>query len=88
MTPSRLALAIRHIHFEDCGTLADVLRERGFEIRYVDAGRETLRELDVATPDLLIGLGGPVSVYEADRYPWITDELHLFERRLATRRPT
>jgi GMP synthase (glutamine-hydrolysing) len=28
-----------------------------------------------------------VSVYEGDRYPWITDELYLFERRLAARRP-
>ena len=87
MSPSRLALALRHVHFEDCGTLADVLRERGFEIRYVEAGRENLRDLDVTTPELVIGLGGPVSVYEAHRYPWITDELRLFERRLATRRP-
>ena len=87
MSPSRLALALRHVHFEDCGTLAEVLRERGFEIRYVEAGRENLRDLDVTTPELVIGLGGPVSVYEAHRYPWITDELRLFERRLATRRP-
>jgi GMP synthase (glutamine-hydrolysing) len=87
MNPPRLALALRHIHFEDCGTLASVLRERGFEIRYIEAGRENLRDVDVTTPELLIGLGGPVSVYEAHRYPWITDELRLFERRLATRRP-
>ena len=87
MSSPRLALALRHVHFEDCGTLAGVLRERGFEIRYVEAGRENLREIDVTTPELVIGLGGPVSVYEAHRYPWITDELRLFERRLATRRP-
>ena len=87
MSPSRLALALRHVHFEDCGTLAEVLRERGFEIRYVEAGRQNLRDLDVTTPELVIGLGGPVSVYEAHRYPWIADELRLFERRLATRRP-
>jgi GMP synthase (glutamine-hydrolysing) len=87
MNPARLALAIRHVHFEDCGTLTGVLRERGFEIRYVEAGRENLRDLDVTTPELVVGLGGPVSVYEAHRYPWIADELRLFERRLATRRP-
>jgi GMP synthase (glutamine-hydrolysing) len=87
MNPSRLALAIRHVHFEDCGTLADILGERGFETRYVEAGRENLRDIDVTTPDLVIGLGGPVSVYEAHRYPWITDELRLFERRVAAHRP-
>ena len=87
MRPSRLAVAIRHIHFEDCGTLADILAERGFELRYVEPWRAEFSALDVTTPDLLIGLGGPVSVYEADRYPWITDELRLFERRVAARRP-
>lgn len=88
MQLTRIALAIRHVHFEDCGNLAGVLHERGFEIRYVEAWRENLRELDVTTPDLLVDLGGPVGVYEADRYPWIADELELLERRLAARRPT
>ena len=87
MNSKRLALAIRHVHFEDCGSLTDVLRDHGFDIRYVEAGRENLTDLDVTTPDLLIGLGGPVSVYEAHRYPWITDELHAFERRIKARRP-
>jgi GMP synthase (glutamine-hydrolysing) len=87
MSSPRLALAIRHVHFEDCGTLADVLHARGFEIRYIEPWRENLRDLDILTPDLVVGLGGPVAVYEADRYPWIADELHFLERRLAARRP-
>ena len=87
MRPTRLALAIRHVHFEDCGTLTAALSERGFEVRYVEPWRTDFSALDVTTPDLLVGLGGPVSVYEADVYPWITDELRVFERRLAARRP-
>jgi GMP synthase (glutamine-hydrolysing) len=87
MSPKRLALALRHVHFEDCGTLTEVLHERGFEIRYIEAGREDLRDLDATAPELVIGLGGPVAVYEAHRYPWITDELRFLERRLAARRP-
>lgn len=87
MSSKRLAVAIRHVHFEDCGSLTQVLHDHEFDIRYVEAGRDTLRDLDVTSPDLLIGLGGPVSVYEAHRYPWITDELHVFERRIKARRP-
>ena len=87
MSSKRLAVAIRHVHFEDCGSLTQVLQNHEFDIRYVEAGRDTLRDLDVTSPDLLIGLGGPVSVYEAHRYPWITDELHVFERRIKARRP-
>ncbi|HVW70326.1 MAG TPA: glutamine amidotransferase [Steroidobacteraceae bacterium] len=88
MKGSRLALALRHLHFEDCGTLADLLAQRGITLRYVEAWREPLRDIDGVTPDLVIGLGGPVSVYEADRYPWITDELQLLERRITARKPT
>jgi len=84
----RQALAVRHVHFEDCGTLGDTLRERGFEVRYVEPWRDNLDELDTASPELVVALGGPVSVYEAERYPWIRQELRLLERRLAARRPT
>jgi GMP synthase (glutamine-hydrolysing) len=84
----KLALAIRHVEFEDCGTLTEVLRSRGFVLRYVDVGREGLRGVDAVAPDLLIGLGGPVAVYDAAIYPWINGELQLFERRLAAAKPT
>ncbi len=33
--------------------------------------------------DLLIVLGGPIGVYEADAYPFLTREIALLERRLA-----
>lgn len=81
------ALAIRHVHFEDCGTLADVLKAHGFEISYAEAGLQKLKIIDPDAPDLLIGLGGPISVYEADIYPYVNDELELFKRRIAARRP-
>jgi GMP synthase (glutamine-hydrolysing) len=87
MSSKRIALALRHVHFEDCGSLTEVLHERGFQIQYVEAGRQNLRDLDASAPDLVIGLGGPVSVYEPQRYPWITDELRFLEKRLAARRP-
>jgi GMP synthase (glutamine-hydrolysing) len=82
-----LALAIRHDKVEDCGTLADVLEARGFELRYADAGRDDLRAIDATVPDVLIGLGGPASVYDTGKHPWITDELRLFERRIKSGKP-
>jgi GMP synthase (glutamine-hydrolysing) len=87
MEGKKLALAVRHVHFEDCGTLGDVLVERGFTVRYLEAGRHALNNLDVATADLVISLGGPIAVYDGDRYPWIRDELNLIERSLARQKP-
>lgn len=86
--PVKLALAIRHVEFEDCGTLAEVLRDHGFLLQYADVGRADLRTVDALSPELLIGLGAPVGVYDTRLYPWITDELRLFERRLAAAKPT
>ncbi|MEJ0034713.1 MAG: glutamine amidotransferase [Gammaproteobacteria bacterium] len=83
----RYALAIRHVHFEDCGSLAEVLLEHNFGIRYVDAGRHDLRDLDVSQADLVVSLGGPVGVYDTDAYPWIRDELEVLDRSVTLGKP-
>ena len=83
----RRAIAIRHVHFEDCGTLGEVLRERSIDLRYAEAGADSIREIDPHDADLLIGLGGPVSVYDAALYPWIADELSVYSRWLDAQKP-
>lgn len=83
----KVVLAVRHVHFEDCGILGDVLEERGYTIHYVDAGLRTLSQLDSDAADLLVGLGGPVSVYDHASYPWIEDELQLYARWIASHKP-
>ena len=84
----KTALAIRHVAFEDAGSLAGVLAARGIELRYAEAGIEDLAALDPLAADLLVVLGGPIGAYEEDAYPFVRDELRLLERRLAADRPT
>lgn len=81
------AVAIRHIHFEDLGTLEPLLLERGYTVQYVDATVEDLTALDVQTPDLLVALGGPIGAFDENAYPFLGDELALVQRRLASQRP-
>lgn len=78
-------MAIRHVAFEDLGTLGDVLANRGFDISYVEAGRDDFAA--VGDPDLLVVLGGPIGVYEADAYPFLTAETKLIEARLRAEKP-
>jgi len=82
------ALALRHVHFEDLGILAPILEARDYAIRYADAGFDDFAEIDEAAVDLLVVLGGPIGAYEEDRYPFLTGELALIERRLKFGRPT
>ena len=88
MTAARTALAIRHVHFEDLGSLEPALRDAGYQIRYVDAGLDDLASLEALAPDLLVSLGGPIGAYEDELYPLLTDELRILESRLKAQRPT
>lgn len=71
------AIAIRHVAFEDAGTLEPVLKERGIGLRYLEAGVDDLTPAKDA--DLLVVLGGPIGIYEVDRYPFLKQELAVIE---------
>lgn len=86
VAPQRRAVAIRHVAFEDCGTLGTVLAGRGWELQTLQAGIDPLDAADTA--DLLIVLGGPISANDTDTYPFLRLQLALLERRLRQQRPT
>jgi GMP synthase (glutamine-hydrolysing) len=73
----RNAIAIRHVAFEDAGTLEGVLKDRGIALRYLEAGVDDLKPAKDA--DLLVVLGGPIGIYEVDRYPFLKQELATIE---------
>jgi len=81
-------LAIRHVPFEDLGLLGPLLSERKHTIQYVEAPTADFATIDALSPDLLVVLGGPIGVYENDRYPFIDAEIALLQRRLAAAKPT
>lgn len=83
----KTAVTIRHVAFEDLGTLEPVLAEAGYAVHYVEAA-DGLAEAEVwADPDLLVVLGGPIGAYEDKAYPFLEDELRLVEARIASGRP-
>jgi putative intracellular protease/amidase len=84
----KIALAIRHVHFEDLGSLEAVLAEQGYGVAYAEAGLDNIAALDPLEPDLLVVLGGPIGAYEEASYPFVLDEVTLLEKRLAADLPT
>lgn len=84
---------IRHLAFEDLGSFSSVLEAHGHEINYLDAAEfalnpEDLSQLDALSDDLLIILGGPISVNDASMFPFIDDEIALLKQRIAADKPT
>jgi GMP synthase (glutamine-hydrolysing) len=81
------ALAIRHVAFEDLGSFAPMLRERGFSVGYREAGLDDLESRDLRDADLVVVLGGAVGVYETAAYPFLKQEIRLIEHRINSGRP-
>lgn len=79
----RTAIAVRHVPFEDLGLLAPLLTERGYETTLLDAGIDELDADRIAAADLLIVLGGPIGVYDDDRYPFLRTSKAVIAERLA-----
>lgn len=81
-------VAVRHVAFEDLGSLGPLLAERGHTVEYLEAPLEDLRAVDPLAADLWVVLGGPIGVYETDAYPFLEHEIALLRRRLSAQRPT
>jgi GMP synthase (glutamine-hydrolysing) len=82
----RRAHVIRHVAFEDLGSLAPALGRHGYRIQLADAGVDRLDA--AAAADLLIVLGGPIGANDDDRYPWLAGEAALIRQRLDESRAT
>lgn len=79
---------IRHLSFEDLGSFAPVLQANGYQIKYFEAGRDDLLQIDALSDDLLIILGGPISVNDRTVFPFLETEIEILRRRVTADKPT
>lgn len=75
-------VALRHIEIEGVGTLGDLLQKRGIPLRYVETSVPGAALPDLAEMRGLVVLGGPMGVYEADKYPYLADEMRLIKNAI------
>ncbi|MCC8402110.1 glutamine amidotransferase [Paraburkholderia sp. MMS20-SJTN17] len=85
---NREVLAIRHVHFEDLGSLELVLGERGRPVRYLDVGVARIEAPNPVAASLVVVLGGPLSATDEALYPTLKPLLSLIEKRIAAGLPT
>ena len=86
--PMKKLLALRHVQFENLGTLTEFFLRAGFSIQYVDVATAALTDIDPLEADLMVVLGGPMGVYETEQYPFLRDEIELLVRRIGKQLPT
>lgn len=85
---SKKARIITHVAFEDLGSFEQTLNEADFEIEYLCAASDDLDRIKPESDELLIVLGGPISVNDVRAYPFLNTELDILKQRLEADKPT
>jgi GMP synthase-like glutamine amidotransferase len=71
---------LQHVPFEDIGSIEPWLKIKGYEITntklFEAADFPSLKDID-----LLVIMGGPMSVNDEEKYPWLIREKNLFMRQ-------
>ncbi len=71
-------IAIQHVSHEPMGYIEDILREKGIEYEYIHVYEGEKPEIRDATH--IVIMGGPMGVYEEDRYPFLAEEKEMIRQ--------
>lgn len=93
MTKLKTVNVIRHLAFEDLASFESVLEINGYRINYIEAADFSLKpddlaQLDPLSDELLVILGGPISVNDAALFPFIDAEVNMLSKRIMRDKPT
>jgi len=88
MGNNKVVNVIRHLAFEDMGSFTSVLQAHGYQINYFEAGCDDLFQMDALSDNLLVILGGPISVNDSEIFPFIDVEIDILRQRIAADKPT
>ena len=77
-----MILIIKHIGIEGPGTIEDYLRTRGYQLQTVSLHDGDPLPDDWAGMEAVVSLGGPMNVYEEDKYPFLKKEDQFIKKVL------
>jgi GMP synthase-like glutamine amidotransferase len=76
---------LQHVPYESPGSITDWAEEKGFPVsytRFYENGQ--LPRLEDF--DLLVIMGGPMNIYEKDKYPWLMLEKAFIQNCLSAKK--
>ncbi len=78
---------LQHHPVENLGTIADALEGAALAWQYVRVNDGQPVPENMKGAGGLIIMGGPMGVYQTDRYPWLRDEMKLIEDAIKSNLP-
>jgi len=82
-----MVLIIKHIAIEGPGTLEGFLKERKIDYRIIELGQGEKLPQNLDKVSAVISLGGPMNVYEEEKYPFLKKEDLFIKHLLEKERP-
>lgn len=82
-----LVSVLQHDAVEPLGTIADALGAVGIDAEYIRIYAGDPVPADLTSADGLIVMGGPMGVYEQDRYPFLAEEIRFIQRTFQKETP-
>ncbi|HOW27486.1 MAG TPA: type 1 glutamine amidotransferase [Elusimicrobiota bacterium] len=80
-------IVFQHVLHEHAGTLSAVLRRQGFRLRTVDVWKKIPPLSRLSRAAGLVVMGGPMSVYESHRYPYLRREMEVIRHFIRKGKP-
>jgi GMP synthase (glutamine-hydrolysing) len=74
---------IQNISFEGPGYIEEIAEKKGYEL-FVTKLFDHEQPLPVTDYDMLVVLGGPMSIHEESEYPWISVEKRIIENAITS----
>ena len=79
---------LQHVPFEGLGSIESWLHRAGYEITNTRFYESSVALPDIEAVDLLVVLGGPMSVNDERAHPWLVKEKQFIQSAIAAGRPT
>lgn len=77
---------LQHVAFEGPGSIGEWIRERGHRSSFTRLYEDEALP-DTASLDWLVVMGGPMGVYDEDRFPWLKREKFFIENCIRGGKP-
>ncbi len=78
---------LQHAEPEGPGLVGEILRKRGLAVDVIKVFKGERVPAALSGHVALLVMGGPMGVYEVERYPFLRDEIELIRDALAERKP-
>lgn len=74
---------LQHVPFEDIGSMAEWFRQRGAQLSYTRFYEADAQLPELVGIDLIIAMGGPMSVNDESTLPWLVTEKAFLREAIA-----